>query len=157
MFKWSRVNLPGGSCFIRCNPIFASVILFIYKSSHREVFLGKGVLKICIKFTGEHPCQSAISIKLYSNFIEITLCNWCSPITLLHIFRIPFLNNTSGWLLLYLGLEDSFRQLVWQLRLAVWDLWKVSTQQLHSSPLSSKIHASSPMLLLYTNVSTSLI
>ena len=33
--------------------------------SHRpEVFLGKGVLKICSKFTGEHPCRSAISIKL---------------------------------------------------------------------------------------------
>ena len=24
-----------------------------------EVFLGKGVLKICSKFTGEHPCRSA--------------------------------------------------------------------------------------------------
>ena len=28
------------------------------------MFLRKGVLKICSKFTGEHPCQSAISIKL---------------------------------------------------------------------------------------------
>ena len=38
-----------------------------------EVFLGKDVLKICCKVTGEHPCQSAISIKLLYNFIEITL------------------------------------------------------------------------------------
>ena len=38
------------------------------RSSHPEVFLGKGVLKICSKFTGEHPCQSAISIvNLYCN------------------------------------------------------------------------------------------
>ena len=44
----------------------------ILLSSHPEVFLGKGVLKICSKFTGEHPCRSAISIKL---------------------------QNTSGWLL----------------------------------------------------------
>ena len=29
------------------------------------MFLGKGVLKICSKFTGEHPCRSAISIKLF--------------------------------------------------------------------------------------------
>ena len=29
--------------------------------------LGKGVLKICSKFTGGHPCSSAISIKLQSN------------------------------------------------------------------------------------------
>ena len=26
------------------------------KRSRPEVFLGKGVLKICSKFTGKHPC-----------------------------------------------------------------------------------------------------
>ena len=31
-------------------------------SSLPEVFLEKGVLKICSKLTGEHPCQSAISL-----------------------------------------------------------------------------------------------
>ena len=31
----------------------------------------KGVLKICSKFTEEHPCRSAVSIKLRSNFFEI--------------------------------------------------------------------------------------
>ena len=34
------------------------------RSSPPELFLGKGVLKICSKFTGEHPCRSAISVKL---------------------------------------------------------------------------------------------
>ena len=43
-----------------------------YRSSHPEVFLRKGVPKICSKFTGEHPCRSVISIKLFCNFIEIT-------------------------------------------------------------------------------------
>ena len=38
--------------------------LAIDRSSHPEVFLRKGVLKICSKFTGEHPCRSVISIKL---------------------------------------------------------------------------------------------
>ena len=33
--------------------------------SRPKVFQGKGVLKICSKFTGEHPCRSAISIKLF--------------------------------------------------------------------------------------------
>ena len=28
------------------------------------VFLGKDVLKTCSKFAGEHPCRSAILIKL---------------------------------------------------------------------------------------------
>ena len=35
--------------------------------SRSEVFLGKGALKICSKFRGEHQCQRAISIKLQSN------------------------------------------------------------------------------------------
>ena len=65
-----------------------------------EVFLGKGVLKIWSKFTGEHPCWSVISIKLLCKFIEITLQHECSPVNLLHIFRTPFPKNTSGGLLL---------------------------------------------------------
>ena len=66
-----------------------------------EVFLGKIVLKICSKFTGEHPCRSMISIKLQSNFIEITLRHGCSSVNLLHIFRSPFYRNTYGGMLLY--------------------------------------------------------
>ena len=69
------------------------------RSSHPQVFIGKGILKICSKFTGEPPCQSVISIRLQSNFIEVTLWHGCSPVTLLHIFRTPFLKNTSGQLL----------------------------------------------------------
>ena len=34
------------------------------RSSRSKVFLGKSVLKICSKLTGEHPCRSAIPIKL---------------------------------------------------------------------------------------------
>ena len=30
----------------------------ISRSSRPEVFLRKGVLRICRKFTGEHPCRS---------------------------------------------------------------------------------------------------
>ena len=70
------------------------------RSSHPEVFLGKGVRKICRKFTGEHPCRSAISIRLLCSFIEIALRHGCSPANLLHILRTPFLKNTSEQLLL---------------------------------------------------------
>ena len=45
-------------------------ILFIEKSSSPEVFLGKGVLKICSKFTGEHPCRSVISVKLLCTLLK---------------------------------------------------------------------------------------
>ena len=57
-------------------------------------------LKICNKFTKEHPCRIEISKKLLCKFLEIALRHGCSPVTLLHIFRAPFLKNTSGWLLL---------------------------------------------------------
>ena len=70
------------------------------RSSLSKVFLGKGVLKICSKWTGEHPCRSAISIKLLCNFIEIALRHECSPLNLLHVFRTPIYENTSGRLLL---------------------------------------------------------
>ena len=98
--------------------------------------LRKGVLKIWSKFTGEKPCRSVISIKLHSNFteiilrhgcspvnlsnfIEITRRYGCSPVNLLHICRIPFPKDTSGWLLLNIqqqkirfeeNLEQNLRQ-----------------------------------------------
>ena len=34
------------------------------------MFLGKGVLEICNKFTGDHPCRSVISIKFQSNLLK---------------------------------------------------------------------------------------
>ena len=74
---------------------------YVETASQRLVFLVKGVLKICSKFTGEHPCRSVISIKLERHFTEITLHRGCSPVNLLHIFRIPFTINTYERLLLY--------------------------------------------------------
>ena len=65
------------------------------------MFLGKGVLKICIRFTGEQRCRNVISKKLLCNFIEITLRHGYSPVNLLQIFRKTFLKNTYGGLLLW--------------------------------------------------------
>ena len=59
------------------------------------MFLRKVVLKICRKFTGEHPYRS-----------EITLRHGCSPVNFLHIFIIYFPKNTSGWLLLKIPTND---------------------------------------------------
>ena len=81
------------SCETKCEPFFAM-------NSILEVFLRKGVLKICRKFTGEHQCRCVNSVKSLSNFIEIALQHECSPVNLLHIFRTPFPKNTYGWLLL---------------------------------------------------------
>ena len=39
-------------------------------------------------------------VALLCNFIEITLRHGCSLVNFLHIFRTPFLKNTTGWLLM---------------------------------------------------------
>ena len=52
-------------------PLF-KINFSIHRSSPPGVFLGKGVLKICSKFTGEQTCRNAISVKLAaSDFKEI--------------------------------------------------------------------------------------
>ena len=86
-----------GNFFISLGNFQCSELILLenVESSPSEVFLIKGVLKICNKFTGEHPCRSAISIKLQGNFI----------VNLLHIFGSPFPKNTAGWLLLGCSLE----------------------------------------------------
>ena len=67
--------------------------LYNTRSSQREVFLRKSVLKICSKFTEEHPCRIVISIKLLCNFIEIVLRHGYSPVNLLRTFRHLFLRT----------------------------------------------------------------
>ena len=89
--------------------IFFIFEIFILEAAFQSCSEEKNrTLKIDSKFTEGQPCQSVISIKLQSNFIEITLrhgcsCNFieitlwhgCCPVNLLHIFITPFSNNTS--------------------------------------------------------------
>ena len=66
----------------------------------------------CKHFTGEHPCQSIISIKFLCNFIEMALHHGCSPVNLLHIFSTSFRKNNSGRLLLeFYTLLTNLRQI----------------------------------------------
>ena len=78
---------------INVGTVLWTVLCCICRSSRPKVFLGKGILEICSKCTGEHPCLSVILIKLQSNFIEITIRHGCSPVNLLHIFRSLFLRT----------------------------------------------------------------
>ena len=71
-----------------------------FRGSSPQVFLSESVLKICSKFTGEHPCRIVISIKLLCNFIEITVRHGCSPVNFQHSFRTPLYKSTFGGLLL---------------------------------------------------------
>ena len=67
----------------------------VYQKQPSRGALIKKCSEICSKFTEKHPCQSVISVKLLSNFIEFTL-QLGRSVTFLHIFRRPFPKNTSG-------------------------------------------------------------
>ena len=83
------------------NLLSKCVFLYFQKKPLPDALFGKVVLKVCTKFTGEHPCRSVISIKLLCNFNEITCRYEYTPINLPHIFRKPFSKNTYGGLLLH--------------------------------------------------------
>ena len=100
----TSTTLPGDCLWnISFLILITNSMIHSYRSRHPEVFLGKSVLKICNKFTEEHPCRSVILIKLLCNFIEIAFWHECSPVNFLQIFRTPFPINTSGRLLLFLA------------------------------------------------------
>ena len=94
------------SFLLKCEASFKIFAIFrFFKSATNQKqsaksLLNENVLKICSKFTAEHPCRSTISIKLLCNFFKIALQHGYSPVNLLHIFRTTFSKNTSGWLLL---------------------------------------------------------
>ena len=52
-------------------------VSLMHRRSYPLVLLRKAVMKICSKFTGEHPCRSVICEKVKS---EITLRHECSPV-----------------------------------------------------------------------------
>ena len=93
-FHLNEFNLVG-NCWISTLALdcLETNLFQRHRSSPPVVFLGKGVLKICSKFTGEHPCRIVISIKLACNFIEITLRHGCLSVNLLyisqHLLRTP--------------------------------------------------------------------
>ena len=100
-----------------------------FRSSHPEVFLGKG----------EQPWRSVVSIKLLWNFIEITLRLRCSPTNLLHILRTPFPQNTSARLLLNIRktilVTTCCLKVVWKIPFSIWkvnDLFVLFTAQKRS-------------------------
>ena len=58
MFWMKIVNSAAGASLA-----YDELVTWKYRSSHTGVFLENGVLKICSKFTGEHPCRRATLLK----------------------------------------------------------------------------------------------
>ena len=104
-----------------------------YRSSRPELLSEKGVLKICRKFTREHPCQNTISVKLP----EITLRHGFSPVNLVHISRTHFPQNTSGWLILQVAWNGLDIRKDWVTRTMVSkDFHKRTSSNLESSEVT---------------------
>ena len=112
LFWYSKLsyfhNLASAMSFTFLYFLFLRFMHLEAAIQHPEVFSRKDVLKICSKYTGEHPCRSAISIKLLCSFIETALRYGCSE-NLLHVFRTPFLEKTSEGLLLYFVYKNFLR------------------------------------------------
>ena len=99
-----------------------SFLAFVYSTWDKvlSIILTEAVIQRCSeKMCSESMQQiyrrtsmlkwSVISIKLLSNFIEITLRHGCSRVNLLHVSRKPFTKNTYGWLLLTVLLMSTFQ------------------------------------------------
>ena len=96
--SWCRLQHPR-----RIKAIIFKMVT-TYGSSHPEVFYEKCILKICSKFTRDHPCGSMVfSCKFAAYFLN------------------TFPRNTSAWLLLYIRTLywEDYRSLglIWQSKL----------------------------------------
>ena len=74
------------------------------RSSHRRCSVRKGVLRNFTKFTGKHLCQRLFFNKVAglrpATLLKKSLWHRCFPVNFAKFLRTPFLQNTSGRLLL---------------------------------------------------------
>ena len=74
------------------------------RSSHRRCSIEIGVLRNFTKFTGKHLCQSLSFNKVAdlrpATLLKKRLWHRCFPVNFVKFLRTPFLQNTSGRLLL---------------------------------------------------------
>ena len=104
LFDFSTVNRQEKkSSFERKHEI----ICFMFRSSHQMCSIEIGVLKNFTKFTGKHLCQSLFLNKVAglrpATLLKKRLWHRCFPVNFAKFLRTPFLQNTSGRLLLYVS------------------------------------------------------
>ena len=76
--------------------------VYISEEVPKKCFYKKAFLKTYSKFTGEHSCQSVVSINLQSKFIEITLRHGCSIYICCIFSEYSFMRTPMGGCLWYL-------------------------------------------------------
>ena len=76
------------------------------RSSHRSCSVRKSALRNFAKFTGKHLCHSLFCIKVAGLRLQLYLKKrlWQRffPVNFAKFLRTPFLQNTYGWLLLWM-------------------------------------------------------
>ena len=74
------------------------------EAATKVVLWKKVVLKIFTKLTGKHLCQSLFFNKVVclrpATLLKKRLWHWCFPVNFVKFLRAPFLQNTSGQMLL---------------------------------------------------------
>ena len=95
----------------QCWSLFLIKLQAYYRSSQRRCSVRKGVLRNFAKFTGKHLCQSLSFNKVVGlrpgTLLKKSLWHRCFPVYFAKFRRTPFLQNTSGRLLLLLLKIDS--------------------------------------------------
>ena len=85
------------------------------RSSRPEVFCRNGILSNLAKFTGKHLCQSLYFDKVGpATILKKRLWHRCVPVNFAKFLRTPFLQKTSGQLLLYMNNLGEFTLLFLQ-------------------------------------------
>ena len=74
------------------------------RSSHQRCSMTKDVLRNFSKFTGKHVCQSLLFNKA-ATLLKKRLWHRRFPVNFAKFLRAIFLQNTSGWLLLWFSQE----------------------------------------------------
>ena len=107
------------------------------RSIHRRCFVRKGVLRNFVKSTGKHLCQSLFFNKVAglrpATLLKKRLWHRCFPLNFAKFLRTPFLQNTSGRLLLESDLLPVFQKRFakgfsrWSLFNSNWDLIPMMT------------------------------
>ena len=81
-------------------------------SIHWRCSVRKGILINFAKFTGKHLCQS-----LFFDLLKKRLWHRCFPVNFAKFLRTPFLQNTSGLLLLYKKQSPLTFNIYWTLQI----------------------------------------
>ena len=88
--------------------------LFMFRTSHRRCSLRKGVLRNLEKFTGKNLCQSLFFYEVAGlrpvTLLKKKLWHRCYPVNFAKFLKTPFLQNTSGRLLLKINIRRSLLQ-----------------------------------------------